>query len=142
MINDPNRITQLVGEALKNYEAALRSRRSLNHDAVFENCQEALNQIAIATYFIAEGSEPTAAEAIAWVKELPVPNGLYSELINAVQELEEKYFPLLNFALSYPTSTSNIYLTKDSLLELFDNIEKNDDTNAFSKSIPLWKYQL
>jgi hypothetical protein len=27
-------------------------------------------------------------------------------------------------------------------LELFENIEKNDDTNAFSKSIPLWKYQL
>ncbi|NHJ32850.1 MAG: hypothetical protein FK732_08305 [Asgard group archaeon] len=142
MINDPNRVSQLVVEALKNYEAAMKSRRSLNHNAVFEYCQEAINQIAIATFFIAEGSEPTASEAIAWVKELPIPNGLYPMLINAVQELEEKYFPLLNFALSYPTSTSNLYLVKDSLLELFDNIEKNDDNNAFTKSIPLWKYQL
>lgn len=142
MINDPNRVSQLVTEALKNYEAGMRSRRTLNHDAVFEYCQEAINQIAIATYCIAEGSEPTTAEAIAWVKELPVPNALYSMLINAIQEIEEKYFPLLNFALSYPTSTSNLYLVKDSLLELFENIEKNDDNNAFSQSIPLWKYQL
>ena len=142
MINDPNRITQLVEAVLKKYEAGMRFRRTLNHGAVFEHCQEAINQIAIATYFIAEGSEPTAPVAIAWVKELPVPNGLYPMLINAVQELEEKYFPLLNFALSYPTSTSNLYLVKDSLMELFDNIEKNDENNAFSKSIPLWKYQL
>ncbi|MCK5046309.1 MAG: hypothetical protein KAS22_07000 [Candidatus Heimdallarchaeota archaeon] len=142
MINDPNRITQLVEAVLKKYEAGMRSRRTLNHGSVFEHCQEAINQIAIATYFIAEGSEPAAPVAIAWVKELPVPNGLYPMLINAVQELEEKYFPLLNFALSYPTSTSNLYLVKDSLMELFDNIEKNDENNAFSKSIPLWKYQL
>jgi len=142
MINDPNRITQLVEAVLKKHEAGMKSRRTLNHNAVFEHCQEAINQIAIATYFIAEGSEPTAPVAIAWVKELPIPNGLYPMLINAVQELEEKYFPLLNFALSYPTSTRNLYLVKDSLLELFDNIEKNDENNAFSKSIPLWKYQL
>ncbi len=142
MINDPNKVMELVEAALKSYEAAMKARRSLNHDAVFEFCQEAINQIAIATYCIAEGNEPTVAEAIAWVKDLPVPNGLYPELIKAVQELEEKYFPLLNFALSYPTSTNNLYLVKDSLLELFVNIEKNDENNAFTKSIPLWKYQL
>ncbi len=142
MINDPERVTQLVDEAVRNHEAALRSRRSMNHNAVFEYCQKALNQIAIVTYSIAEGSEPTTPIAIAWVKELPVPNGLYPMLITAVKELEEKYFPLLNFALSYPTSTSNIYLVKDSLLELFENIEKNDDDKAFSKLIPMWEYRL
>ena len=142
MINDPNRVMELVEAALKNYEAGMKARRGLNHDAVFEFCQKAINQIAVATYSIAEGVEPTILEAIAWVKELPVPNGLYPELIKAVQELEEKYFPLLNFALSYPISTNNLYLVKDSLLELFVNIEKNDEKNAFTKSIPLWKYQL
>ena len=142
MISDPDRVAQLVDEAIRNHEAALKSRRSLNHNAVFEYCQKAINQIAIVTYSIAEGSEPTTSEAIAWVKELPVPNGLYPMLINAVQELEEKYFPLLNFALSYPTSTRNIYLVKDSVMELFENIEKNDDDNAFSKLIPRWKYRL
>jgi hypothetical protein len=142
MINDPNRVMELVEVALKFYEKGMKSRRSLNHDAVFEHCQDAINQIAVATYCIAEGEEPTVEEAISWVKQLPVPNGLYPELIKAVQELEEKYFPLLNFALSYPTSTSNLYLVKDSLLELFVNIEKNDENNAFTKSIPLWKYQL
>lgn len=142
MINNPDRVSQLVDEAVKNHEAALRSRRSLNHDAVFEYSQEAINQIAIATYSIVEGSEPTVSAAITWVKELPVPNGLYPMLIKAVQELEEKYFPLLNFALSYPTSTNNIYLVKDSLLELFENIERNDEDEAFSKLIPMWKYRL
>ncbi|NPE07710.1 MAG: hypothetical protein GNW80_05470 [Asgard group archaeon] len=142
MISDPDKISQIVNEAVRNHEAALRSRRTLNHDAVFEYCQEAINQIAIASYSIAEGSEPTVTEAIAWVKDLPIPNGLYPMLINAVQELEEKYFPLLNFALSYPTSTSNIYLVKDSLLELFENIEKNDEDKAFTKLIPMWKYRL
>ncbi|TET32396.1 MAG: hypothetical protein E3J70_00945 [Candidatus Heimdallarchaeota archaeon] len=142
MISDPDRVAQLVDEAIRNREAALKSRRSLNHNAVFEYCQKAINQIAIVTYNIAEGSEPTTSEAIGWVKELPVPNGLYPMLINAVQELEEKYFPLLNFALSYPTSTNNIYLVKDSLMELFENIEKNDDDSAFSKLIPMWKYRL
>lgn len=142
MITDQEKITELVIDTLHKYQQAINARRSLNHKSVFEYCQKAINNIALATYLIVEEKLPTITEAINWVKELPIPNGLYPMLIEAVDQLAEKYFPLLNFALSYPTSSKNIFLVKDALQELYNNIEKNDDEELFSEALENWRVSL
>ncbi len=138
MITNHEKISELAIDALHKYQLAMKARRSLNHNSVFEQCQKAINSIAMASYLLAEEKLPTVEIAIDWVKDLPVPNDLYPMLIESVDQLTEKYFPLLNFAMSYPTSTKNIYLVKDALEELYNNIETNDEDELFSDALPAW----
>ena len=142
MIANKEEVSQLVNAVLKDYEEALNARRYLNHRRVFELCQKAIAKMAIISYNLSNEELIDDERALNWVKELPVPNGLSPLLIKATEELVERYFPLLNFALSYPTSSKNIYMVEDALSELFTNLENNDETNELHEEIIAWKSKL
>ncbi|NHJ46799.1 MAG: hypothetical protein FK733_03330 [Asgard group archaeon] len=132
------RVSHYVYEAIIHYQKAEESLKSLNHDSVYDQCKIALGATAIATYIIANETEPQITEAINWVDGLPIPNGLYSSLIEAVHVVERKYFPLLGFALSYPTSRKNLDLIFDALEELLQNIHTNDENKEFDDILREW----
>lgn len=142
MISNPEEVSQLVLTALNYYDEAIGARKYLNHRRVFELCQKALSKIAIVSYNLSNDEITREENALNWVKELPIPNGLYPMLIKATSELVDRYFPLLNFALSYPTSSRNIYLIEDALTELLVNIKNNDETNEFKEKMENWKSRI
>ncbi|NHJ86623.1 MAG: hypothetical protein FK734_14245 [Asgard group archaeon] len=143
MIIEPNKVSALVGKALLYYDKADEAKRGLNHKKCYEHCNKALNYIAIVSYMISNEEEPATDKiAIEWVDELPTPNGLYQMLIDATNEISEHHFPLLDFVMSYPKSVRNISLIYDAIVELFTNIEKNDDEKLFSELLVHWKKRL
>ncbi|HUU77014.1 MAG TPA: hypothetical protein VMX55_01625 [candidate division Zixibacteria bacterium] len=142
MISNPEEISHLVIQALENYEFALKAKRSLSHQKAFEYCGKAMNKIAIASYILSNEEVTEEEIALSWVKELPVPNGLFPMIIKAVNEIDNSYFPLLNFVMSYPTSSRNIYLIEDALEELFTNIENHDDEKDFQELLNIWRARL
>ncbi|NHJ41050.1 MAG: hypothetical protein FK731_13545 [Asgard group archaeon] len=139
MIALPNRVTHFVYDALLHYENADNAKSSLNHQNVFNECKIAIDSIAIASYILSNEDEPNQSEAILWVKGLPIPNGLYQNLIDAVNEITEKYFPFVDFVLSYPTSVKNLDLALKAIEELLDNIEKKDDNKDFEELLKEWR---
>jgi hypothetical protein len=138
MIALPDRVSHYVYEAIIHYQKGEEALKSLNHDSVYDQSKIALGAIAIASYIIANETEPQKTEALNWVDELPIPNGLYADLIEAVHVVEKKYFPLLDFALSYPTSRKNLDLIFDALEELLNNIHTNDENNEFDQILREW----
>jgi hypothetical protein len=138
MIVLPDRVSHYTYEAIMHYQKGEDALRSLNHDKVYAQAKIAIGAIAISTYIIANETEPEVVEALKWVDELPIPNGLYANLIEAVHVVEKKYFPLLNFAMSYPTSRKNLDLVEDAIEELIDNIKKNDESNEFEPLVKEW----
>jgi hypothetical protein len=138
MIALPDRVSHYVYEAIIHYKKAEDALRSLNHDSVYDQCKIALGATAIASFIIANETEPQLTEALNWVDGLPIPNGLYANLIEAVHVIERKYFPLLGFAMSYPTSRKNLDLIIDALEELLQNIHTNDENNEFNEIIREW----
>ncbi|NHK31434.1 MAG: hypothetical protein FK730_08790 [Asgard group archaeon] len=139
MIVLQNRVTHFVYEAILHYEKADSAKSSLNHQNVFKECKMVIDSIAITSYILSNETEPTQEEAILWVKELPIPNGLYQNLIDAVNEITEKYFPFVDFVLSYPTSVKNLDLVFNAFEELITNIEKKDDKKEFEELLIEWR---
>ncbi|MHA1656565.1 MAG: hypothetical protein ACTSXO_12910 [Candidatus Heimdallarchaeota archaeon] len=142
MIDDPQLMINLISTAIAEYQKAIEARKYLNHQSVYTHCKRALENIALTSFYLVHDERVSITEANAWVKELPIPNGLFSKLIEANDELMEKYFPLLDFTLSYPTSSRNIYLVQDSLLELLDNLEQKDDRKIFVDNLKQWRTEI
>jgi hypothetical protein len=139
MIALPERVTHFIYEAILHFEKADSAKSSLNHHKVFEECKLTIDSIAITSYILSNETEPSQEEAILWVKELPIPNGLFQNLIDAVNEITEKYFPFVDFVLSYPTSVKNLDLALNAFEELIGNIEKKDDNKEFEELIIEWR---
>lgn len=139
MIALSERITHFVYDALLHYKKAESAKGSLNHQNVFNECKIVVDSIAIASYILSNETEISQSEAISWINELPIPNGLYQNLIDAVNEITEKYFPFVDFVLSYPTSVKNLDLTLNALEELITNVEKKDDNNDFEELLIEWR---
>ena len=142
MITDPEGLFEVVSRALQRFDEARKAKANLHHQAVYDYCKESITYCCIASLLAVGEPRVAALEAVAWVKNLPVPNGLFSNLIKAVAELKPQQVPLLSFILSIPASTRNIYLAKDALRELFDNIEKNDEDQSFEDILPTWRKRI
>ena len=142
MIIKSQHVFQFVTIAFENYKYAKKAKANLNHQSVFEYCKEVINNIAISSYLLVNETDVNLDEALNWVRNLPIPNGLFPMLIQAVNELSDRSMPFFNYILSLPTSISNMLLVKDALVELLDNIEKRDEEESFTESINFWRNQL
>lgn len=139
MIQDPEELSEVVIQALISYESARRAKISLNHNTVYEHCRESLTYCAIASLMVVGEPRVRGIRAIEWVKNLPKPNGLFPNLIEAFEELSPQSVPFLNFIVGIPRSTQNISLVEDALEELLDNIENYDEEGTFTTILPGWQ---
>lgn len=137
-----NKIIDFTREAINDYEMARKSKTNFDHGNTFCYCKKALTKIAIVSYLLSNEEIVDEEIALQWIEELPTPNSLYSMLIKANKELNNHSTPILNFFLSTPTSTHNLYLIKDALNELLNNIRKRDLEQELNTHIMNWEQRL